>query len=108
MFNRKALILKVLSKLAKESKKLSPDETMDIIFDNFVDSNDFDKKNYELKMKITDEQQDMLSNLYNNGAVKKLYKYSITKFGFEFSNLRFDVTPRDLEIKRVDSNSEDE
>jgi hypothetical protein len=102
--NKNILVKKVLSKLSKDEtvkKKLSKKEVMDLIFDNFVNREELVNDNFNKKDKLDDRQSDILRKIYDYGDVKKLYTYGVTKYGFQIEDLRFDVDPAYVEIKKI-------
>ena len=99
---RDRVIKKVLAKL-EETKKLSEEETEEIIFDNFVSRQESINDNYSKKIKLDDEKHDQLRRIHTKGAVKQLYAYGTQKFGFEAFNMRFDVNSGFLDIKKLNS-----
>lgn len=95
------IIKKVLAKLDEGSKKsITKEEAEDIIM-GFADREEMDDPNYAKKIKLDDAKHDLLRSVYDSPHVKKLYTYSTLKFGFEFLELRFDVTAGFAEIKKL-------
>ena len=90
------IIKKVMAKIAKFNEK----QTLDLLYD-FIDRTDINKPNLKLKRNISKEEHDTLRSLYDKGSVEGLYTYSLGKFGFNFKDLRVDVTPNTVEIKKI-------
>ena len=102
--NRYNIIKKVIAKISKDEtvrKKINKKEVMDLIYDNFVNRQEASDEDYKRKEKLDDREHDILRKIYDYGEVKKLYTYGLSKFGFIVDNLRFDVDPGFVEIKRL-------
>jgi len=98
--DRQNILRKVLAKLDLE-KKLNEDKTEELIFDNFVDRQEAVNDNYSKKIKLDDKKHDLLRRVYDYGAVEQLYTYGSQKFGFRFSDMRFEANSGYLEIKKI-------
>ena len=97
--NRISMIKKVLVKLGQD-EKMTENEAMDIIFTDFVKKEEIFKQNYKKTTMISNEQHDQLRKIYDQAPVEQLYTYSLGRFGFTLENIRFDVEPATLKIKR--------
>lgn len=96
MLNKTKILRKVIAKLAK----LDESQASDIIF-SIIDKEDVLQPNFSKTIKVDKEQHQKLRKLYDQAPVDKLYTYSLDKFGFTFQNLRFDVDPIYLNVKKI-------
>jgi hypothetical protein len=97
--DKKAILKKILAKLEKEQEKvkLTKKDVLDILY-KYVNKYDLAKENYSRKILINQDKLEELRTIYDNAKVKKLYTYSLNKFGFVFENIRVDVEPHLLSI----------
>lgn len=98
--DKSSIIKRVLAKVNKEDS-LTTDNALEIIFKDFVNKEEILKPNFEKKIIIKKDQHDKLREIYDNAPVKKLYTYSLGRFGFILEGIRFDVDPASVEIKKV-------
>ena len=94
------IIKKVLAKVNSE-KKLTKDDALEIIFKDFVKKDEVFKPNFNKKLMISKEQHESLRSIYDGAPVEKLYTYSLGRFGFILEDIRFDVDPASVEIKKI-------
>jgi len=97
--NRNAVIQRVLAKL-DQKKSMSNDQALEIIFKNFVKKEEIFKPNYKKTIMISNDQHKQLREIYDKAPVKQLYTYSLGRFGFILEDIRFDVEPASVEIKK--------
>ena len=93
------LTKKVIKKLA-QTEQINKRQALEIIYE-FADKEEVIEPKYEKEMKINEEQHTKLRSLYDLAPVKKLYTYSLGRFGFELEGLRLDVEPANLKIKKL-------
>jgi len=98
--NRESIIKKALFKLSKVDK-MDNNEVEEIIFDKFIEKEEILKSNYKKKKMISNEEHDLLRKIYDSAPVKKLYTYSLGRFGFIYDKIRFDVEPASVDIKKL-------
>ena len=98
--NRDSIIQNVLVKLSKK-ESMSLDQANEVLFKSFIDKEEIVKPNYTKQKMISNEEHGLLRNLYDNAPVKKLYTYSLGRFGFIIEKLRFDVEPASVQIKKM-------
>ena len=91
------ILRKVIAKLAKT---MSTQDVLNVIFE-ITGKEDVSSPNYAETVKIDSEQHKSLRDLYDHAPVKKLYTYSLGKFGFEIDELRVDVEPAFLKVKKL-------
>jgi len=97
--DRNIVIRKVLAKL-DQKKTMTNTEALDIIFKDFVKKEEIFKPNYKKTIMISNDQHKKLRQIYDEAPVKQLYTYSLGRFGFILDDIRFDVEPASLEIKK--------
>lgn len=98
---RKALLKRVVAKL---EPKLNAPQVKALVY-SILDKEEVLQENYSKKMKITDEQHQKLRTLFDRGPVKKIYTYSMDRFGFTLdfglTDFRFDVDPSYLTVQKI-------
>jgi hypothetical protein len=102
--NRENLIKKTIFKLAKSDdviKKITKSEVMKLIYTNFASREEVANDSLKKKDRLNDREVTLLRKIYDYGDIKQLYTYGTSKFGFQIDDLRFDVDPAFVEIKKV-------
>jgi len=97
--DRNSIIRKVLAKLGEE-ESMSKEDALEIIFKKFVKKEEIFKPNYKKTIMINNDQHTKLREIYDQAPVEQLYTYSLGRFGFILEDIRFDVEPANVEIKR--------
>jgi len=96
----KRIIAKLEEKKELENKKLSKEEAFDILY-KFIKREDLTKPNISKVVKIDKEGVSALRKIYDNAKVEQKYSYGYEKFGFFLEDIRVDVDPAHLEIRKI-------
>jgi cell division GTPase FtsZ len=82
---------------------ISKEEAFEILY-KFIKREDLAKPHISKVVKLDKEGVSALRKIYDNAPVEQKYSYGYEKFGFFLEDIRVDVDPAHLEIKKININ----